>query len=101
MRKHLLLTSLLLTLVVSGCAWKAYYDACKVDAACSERAHGVQATTETTVSTIVAAIPHPLAQLAAKPAGKVVGYGGFLLAMLLFGRALTKRKVVVTGGVNG
>lgn len=94
MKKFLPLILVAVVLFSSGCALKEYYDACKGDptGACQERAGKVGDNTETLVSTGVALIPHPLAPIAAKPAGKAIGYGFEFIAMLIFGRAILKKK---------
>lgn len=89
---YFLLICTILVFGSTGCALKEYYAACKADQACVERAEGIEKNTKVLVTTGVAMVPHPAAQVAAKPAGDVVGKGVGLIAMLILGRALTKKK---------
>ncbi len=91
-RLSLILIGLALVSVVSGCALKEYRDACLADVECKAKVEKIGDNTETIVSTGVAMVPHPLAPVAAKPAGKAVGVVAELIAALLLGRALVGKK---------
>jgi hypothetical protein len=98
MRKLLFGALVCVALLQAGCVTlddlKAYRAACLADPACVERSQGVQDRTEAIVSTGVALIPHPLAPVAAKPAGKVAGVVFEFFAILIFGRAILKKQAV-------
>lgn len=96
MKKILLV--LLVSILFSGCALKAYYEACKDDQACVDRANSLGSKTELVTSTALSLVPHPAAQAGAKPAGKAAGKVIFLGAMLVGGHALTKKKKVQVNG---
>lgn len=93
MKKILLIAVLAL---LSGCALDQYYQACKADQTCMDRAHGVQDKTQNVATVVTGVIPVPAVAASAPVVGKVAGYAGLLIAMLIGGHALTTKKKAAT-----
>jgi hypothetical protein len=90
MRRLILAASLIA--ILSGCSFlearKSDLLACKSDPVCYEQAKSWQGKTESVATVVSAMVPAP----GAAAAPKVIGYASFLLAMLLGGHAINKKK---------
>lgn len=96
--KKLIGLFLLSIVLFSGCAFfqgqKANFDACLADVECKEMAEKWQSRAEVAGELVAtgAATIVPGAAIAIRPVSKISGYLGLIIAALIGGAALTKKK---------
>ena len=94
MKKTILIFALLFSL--AGCAFisqqKSAYDACKADPSCVQSMQTVNTDATAIASTVAAVIPNPAIAAASPVIGKVVGALAGVIAALILGNGILKKK---------
>ena len=96
MKKTLLVSFLVL---FAGCAFigqqKSAYDACKADKACVDQITTISNTVAGVASTITAVIPNPAIAAASPLVGKASGVLAGIIAAIILGNGILKKKTEV------